>query len=66
MTLGLAPFMPEPHIVGKLRWIAGGADGMGAADWFDVVMHGSPWLLLAVFLVLDGPALLRSKASPSA
>ncbi len=47
LTLGLAPHTPEPHIVGKLRWIAGGADGMTLTDWFDVLMHGLPWAWLA-------------------
>ena len=47
LTLGLAPFFPEPHVVGKLRWVAGGANGMAAADWFDLAMHGVPWLGLA-------------------
>lgn len=51
LTLGLAPFVPEPHIVGKIRWIAGGAEGMGAKDWFDVVLHGAPWVWLGVSLV---------------
>ncbi len=46
LTLGLAPFTPEPHIVGKLRWVAGGAVGMGAIDWFDLFLHGTPWMLL--------------------
>ena len=46
LTLGLAPFVPEPHIWGKLRWVAGGAHGMGPMDWFDLVFHGLPWLLL--------------------
>ena len=46
LTLGLAPFRPEPHIWGKMRWIAGGANGMGLMDWFDVFLHGIPWLLL--------------------
>ncbi len=45
LTLGLAPFYPEPHIIGKLRWVAGGAHGMGAIDWFDLLLHGMPWLL---------------------
>jgi hypothetical protein len=48
LTLGLAPFSPEPHIVGKLRWIAGGATGMTGMDWFDVVLHGTPWILLII------------------
>ena len=52
LTLGLAPFVPEPHIWGKIKWIAGGAEGMGAIDWFDVLLHGSPWMLLIVSLVL--------------
>tara|TARA_R110002049_G_scaffold28296_10_gene97375 strand:+ start:3091 stop:3315 length:225 start_codon:yes stop_codon:yes gene_type:complete len=46
LTLGLAPFFPEPHIWGKLKWIAGGAAGMTATDWFDVLLHGFPFLLL--------------------
>lgn len=46
LTLGLAPFFPEPHIVGKLRWVAGGAVGMKSIDWFDLLFHGFPWILL--------------------
>jgi hypothetical protein len=46
LTLGLAPFFPEPHIWGKLKWIWGGAVGMGPMDWFDVLLHGWPWVLL--------------------
>jgi hypothetical protein len=52
LTLGLAPFFPEPHILGKLRWVAGGAIGMTLMDWFDLVYHGIPWLLLARVLFL--------------
>lgn len=51
LTLGLAPFTPEPHVVGKLRWVAGGAAGMAPMDWFDLLMHGAPWLWLAWALV---------------
>jgi len=46
LTLGLAPFTPEPHIWHKLKWIATGAEGMKPLDWFDVLMHGTPFLLL--------------------
>ena len=46
LTLGLAPFAPEPHIVGKIRWIMGGANGMTLVDWGDFLMHGTPWFLL--------------------
>lgn len=52
LTLGLAPFLPEPHIWGKLKWIAGGAHGMKAIDWFDVLQHGLPFLLLIRLVVL--------------
>lgn len=50
LTLGLAPFTPEPHIWEKLKWIANGANGMRAIDWFDAFLHGTPWILLAVSL----------------
>jgi len=52
LTLGLAPFLPEPHIWGKLRWVAGGARGMGGMDWFDLLLHGFPWLLLLRIAIL--------------
>lgn len=50
LTLGLAPFLPEPHIVGKIRWVSGGAYGMQTIDWLDLIFHGSPWLLLLASL----------------
>lgn len=46
LLLGLAPFVPEPHLLGKLRWVAGGAIGMQPLDWFDLAWHGFPWVLL--------------------
>lgn len=46
LTLGLAPYHPEPHIIGKIRWVAGGAVGMKPIDWADLVMHAIPWILL--------------------
>lgn len=52
LTLGLAPFLPEPHLWGKLRWILGGAKGMQLMDYFDLVMHGFPWLLLIISIGL--------------
>lgn len=47
LTLGLAPFAPEPHVLGKLRWVLGGAHGMGATDIVDLALHGAPWVWLA-------------------
>lgn len=52
LTLGLAPFSPEPHVWGKLKWIFGGANGMSTMDWFDFAMHGSPFVLLVLSLML--------------
>jgi hypothetical protein len=54
LTLGLAPFAPEPHLLGKIRWVLGGAVGMQAIDWGDLLLHGAPWLWLAgtLFAVL--------------
>jgi len=54
VTLGLAPFNPEPHIWGKIRWIAGGAHGMKPVDWFDTLLHGIPWLLMLRLIFLTG------------
>ena len=46
LTLGLAPFFPEPHLWGKLKWLTGGADGMKPLDYFDILLHGAPFILL--------------------
>ena len=51
LTLGLAPFSPEPHLWGKLKWVYGGAIGMAPMDWFDLLLHGTPWLLLLLSLL---------------
>lgn len=57
LTLGLAPFNP-PHIWGKIQWILGGnafsgQNAMQSQDWFDVVLHGTPWVLLTISLILN-------------
>ncbi len=62
MLLGLAPFSPEPHIVGKLRWVAGGAVGMGLMDWGDLLMHGAPWGLLVLAALSDARDWLTTRA----
>ncbi len=46
LTLGLAPFVPEPHVIGKVRWVLGGANGMALMDVAGLFFHGLPWLLL--------------------
>jgi hypothetical protein len=50
LTLGLAPFTPEPHLFGKIKWVMGGAVGMQLMDWFDLLLHGAPWVYLLYVL----------------
>ena len=45
LTLGLAPFLPEPHLAEKVRWLATG-EGLATIDLFDLVLHGAPWVWL--------------------
>lgn len=45
LTLGLAPFFPEPHIWEKLKMLAGGTL-QKPVDIFDLCFHALPWLLL--------------------
>lgn len=49
LTLGLAPFVPEPHIWEKLKMLAAGELCRGI-DIFDLFFHGAPWLLLGAKL----------------
>ena len=46
LTIGLAPFTP-PHIYEKLLMLANG-ELSRTIDWFDLLMHGSPWILAIV------------------
>ncbi|TKD59064.1 hypothetical protein [Flavobacterium sp. ASW18X] len=59
LTLGLAPFFPEPHLWGKIKWVAGGGVGMKFMDWFDILLHGFPFLLLLRRIAL---ALVKKKS----
>ena len=59
---GLLPFSPEPHIVGKVRWVMGGAMGMQPMDYFDLFLHGSPFVYLAYVLI----KMLKESLSPNA
>lgn len=49
LTLGLAPFVPEPHLWEKLKMLANGALAR-PVDIFDLLLHGGPWLLLVIKL----------------
>lgn len=48
VTLGLAPFTP-PHVVEKLAMLVKGTL-VRPVDWFDLFLHGAPWLLLLLKL----------------
>ena len=54
LTLGLAPFTPEPHLWEKLKMLAGGTLTK-PVDIFDLALHGTPWVLLLVKAVLWRP-----------
>jgi len=43
LTLGLAPFYPEPHIWEKLRMLSQGTLTK-PIDIFDLALHATPWL----------------------
>lgn len=45
LTLGLAPFLPEPHIWEKLKMLARGTL-VRPIDIFDFLFHAVPWVLL--------------------
>lgn len=53
LTLGLAPFVPEPHVWEKLKLLAAG-DLVRPIDIFDLLLHAAPWLLLGVRVVRLG------------
>jgi len=50
LTLGLSPFLPEPHLVEKLRMLRAG-ELRAPLDIFDLLLHGLPWLLLIAKLL---------------
>ncbi|HID80888.1 MAG TPA: RND transporter [Chromatiales bacterium] len=49
LTLGLAPFAPEPHVLEKLKMLATGTLSR-PIDIFDLFLHGLPWVLLGLKL----------------
>jgi hypothetical protein len=50
LTLGLAPFSPQPHVVEKLAMLFNGTLSK-PIDIFDLLLHGTPWILLAIKLL---------------
>lgn len=49
LTLGLAPFVPEPHLWEKLKMLGAGTL-IKPIDIFDLFWHAWPWLLLVAKL----------------
>jgi hypothetical protein len=45
LTPGLAPFIPEPHLVEKLSMLSRG-ELRQAVDIFDLLFHASPFAIL--------------------
>lgn len=46
----------ESHLLGKLLWISGGGafkgeQPMGPMDWFDLLLHGLPWVFTFIGIV---------------
>lgn len=50
LFLGLAPFVPEPHLVEKIRMLLNGTLNK-PIDIFDLVYHGLPVVVLLVKLL---------------
>ena len=58
VLLGLAPWRPEPHLVEKIRMLIDGTLRR-PIDIFDLFLHGTPVLLLAVRAIGDIRSRLR-------
>jgi hypothetical protein len=50
VVMALAPFVPEPHLWEKLKMLSSGAL-VRPIDIFDLFLHGTPLLLLALKLL---------------
>ena len=50
LTLGLAPFFP-PHLFEKIKMLLEG-QLVRPIDWFDLVMHATPWVFLVIKLLM--------------
>ena len=50
LILGLAPFVPEPHLVEKIGMLSRG-ELKKPIDIFDLLYHGAPFVLLGLKLI---------------
>ncbi|NOX73567.1 MAG: RND transporter [Alphaproteobacteria bacterium] len=53
-TLGLAPLLPEPHIWQKFKLLIAG-NLVRPIDIADLLLHGTPWLLLGLKVAFVRP-----------
>jgi len=53
LTLGLAPFFPEPHIWEKLKMLGAGTL-VRPLDIFDMFLHAAPFLVALAKLAATG------------
>ena len=53
LLLGLAPFVPEPHLWEKLKMLAAGTLSR-PIDIFDLLLHASPIVVLVLKLARMG------------
>lgn len=51
LTLGMAPFLPEPHVWEKCKMLFD-ANLTKPVDIFDFIMHGAPLALLALKTII--------------
>ena len=58
LALGLAPFVPEPHLVEKIRMLGEGQLNK-TIDIFDLLYHSAPFILLIIKLFQ-----LKKRATP--
>ena len=50
LTLGLASFFP-PHLFEKIKMLLEG-QLVRPIDWFDLVMHATPWVFVVLKLLM--------------
>lgn len=64
LTLGLAPFVPEPHIWKQMKNIYEWSL-TEPIDWFDLFLHGTPWAWLIFVMLHRNRSENNSSGEPS-
>lgn len=63
LALGLAPFIPEPHLWQKIKMLFDGTLTK-PIDIFDLIMHGTPAVLLMLKLLFMARSKTNIEAPP--